>query len=184
MARCHFPTSILLRASCVRTGSLLRVTTRPVSCGHRYAIARDSFWKFHFQCATWETKHESEEVAGSNPVVLDVHAPRMQLQHLVVKVTRRCGRLDESVEVADVLPSPLDDAEWSSLPGRRQPNRWSAPTRLIRGEIGPYNELMMDANQKWGVIEAIERTKELAELDPWWMEEPLLNNDVDVAMHR
>ena len=32
----------------------------------------------------------------------------------------------------------------------------------------------MDANQKWGVIEAIRRTKELAELDPWWMEEPTL----------
>ena len=117
---------------------------------HRHAIARDSFWKFRFQCATWETKHESEEVAGSNPVVLDVHAQRMQLQHLAVKVTRRCGRLDESVEVADVLQVPSMMRGWFSLPGRRQPNRWSAPARLIRGEIGPHNKLMMDAKPEVG----------------------------------
>lgn len=50
--------------------------------------------------------------------------------------------------------------------------------RLIREEIGPRNKLMMDANQKWGVIEAIQRTKELAELDPWWMEEPTSPDDI------
>src|SRR5207302_1113476 len=43
--------------------------------------------------------------------------------------------------------------------------------RLVRAEIGSGNKLMMDANQKWDVLEAIQRTKELAELDPWWMEE-------------
>jgi L-fuconate dehydratase len=37
---------------------------------------------------------------------------------------------------------------------------------------------MMDANQKWRVIEAIQRTKELAELDPWWMEEPTSPDDI------
>jgi L-fuconate dehydratase len=37
---------------------------------------------------------------------------------------------------------------------------------------------MMDANQKWGVIDAIQRTKELAELDPWWMEEPTSPDDI------
>lgn len=50
--------------------------------------------------------------------------------------------------------------------------------QLIRGEIGPNNKLMMDANQKWGVIEAIRRTKELAGLDPWWMEEPTSPDDI------
>jgi len=29
-----------------------------------------------------------------------------------------------------------------------------------------------------GVIEAIQRTKELAELDPWWMEEPTSPDDI------
>src|SRR5712675_2170713 len=50
--------------------------------------------------------------------------------------------------------------------------------RMMRAELGPHNKLMMDANQKWGVIEAIQRTKELAEVDPWWMEEPTSPDDI------
>ena len=49
---------------------------------------------------------------------------------------------------------------------------------LVRAEIGSGNKLMMDANQKWDVLEAIQRTKELAELDPWWMEEPTSPDDI------
>jgi L-fuconate dehydratase len=50
--------------------------------------------------------------------------------------------------------------------------------RLVREEIGWANKLMVDANQKWGVKEAIQRTRELAVLDPWWMEEPTSPDDV------
>jgi L-fuconate dehydratase len=50
--------------------------------------------------------------------------------------------------------------------------------RLVRSVIGSGNKLMMDANQKWDVLEAIQRTKELAELDPWWMEEPTSPDDI------
>ena len=50
--------------------------------------------------------------------------------------------------------------------------------RLVRDEIGPSNKLMADANQKWGVDEAILRIKELAELDLWWMEEPTSPDDI------
>ncbi|ADV82925.1 L-fuconate dehydratase [Terriglobus saanensis] len=50
--------------------------------------------------------------------------------------------------------------------------------RLVREEIGWTNKLMVDANQKWGVLEAIERTKQLAELQPWWMEEPTNPDDI------
>lgn len=50
--------------------------------------------------------------------------------------------------------------------------------RLIRSKIGPHNKLMMDANQKWDVEEAIERTRMLAEVDPWWMEEPTSPDDI------
>ena len=39
--------------------------------------------------------------------------------------------------------------------------------RLVREEIGRTNEMMVDANQRWGVDEAIRRTRALAELDPW-----------------
>ena len=49
---------------------------------------------------------------------------------------------------------------------------------LVRSEIGAEHKLMMDANQRWGVLEAIARTQELAEFAPWWMEEPTSPDDV------
>jgi L-fuconate dehydratase len=49
---------------------------------------------------------------------------------------------------------------------------------LVRVEIGGDTKLMMDANQRWGVKEAIDRTRELAEFDPWWMEEPTSPDDI------
>jgi L-fuconate dehydratase len=50
--------------------------------------------------------------------------------------------------------------------------------RIVREEIGWINKLMVDANQKWGVLEAIDRTSQLAELKPWWMEEPTNPDDI------
>jgi L-fuconate dehydratase len=50
--------------------------------------------------------------------------------------------------------------------------------RIVREEIGWTNRLMVDANQKWGVEEAIRRTLQLAELQPWWMEEPTSPDDI------
>ncbi len=49
---------------------------------------------------------------------------------------------------------------------------------LVREEIGSGNRLMLDANQKWGVNEAIARIRQLAPLDPWWMEEPTSPDDI------
>jgi L-fuconate dehydratase len=50
--------------------------------------------------------------------------------------------------------------------------------RIVREEIGPHNRLMVDANQKWGILEAIERTRALGSLEPWWMEEPTSPDDI------
>jgi L-fuconate dehydratase len=49
---------------------------------------------------------------------------------------------------------------------------------LVRREIGDEAKLMMDANQRWGVKEAICRTRELAKFAPWWMEEPTSPDDI------
>jgi L-fuconate dehydratase len=49
--------------------------------------------------------------------------------------------------------------------------------RIIREEIGPHCFLMMDANQRWDVPQAIEWMKELAEFDPLWIEEPTSPDD-------
>jgi L-fuconate dehydratase len=49
---------------------------------------------------------------------------------------------------------------------------------IVRGEIGPHNKLMMDANQRWDVGEAIAALKALSEFNPWWIEEPTSPDDV------
>jgi L-fuconate dehydratase len=49
---------------------------------------------------------------------------------------------------------------------------------IMREEIGWANRMMVDANQRWGVEEAIIRTQQLAELEPWWMEEPTSPDDI------
>lgn len=50
--------------------------------------------------------------------------------------------------------------------------------RLVREKIGLQNKLMMDANQKWEVEEAIRRTRQLNEVSMWWMEEPTSPDDI------
>src|SRR3972149_4764602 len=49
---------------------------------------------------------------------------------------------------------------------------------IIREEIGYDMKLMMDANQKWDVEEAIHNVKRLAEFQPWWIEEPTSPDDI------
>ena len=49
---------------------------------------------------------------------------------------------------------------------------------IIREEIGPDLRLMMDANQKWDVDEAISNMAQLAQFDPWWIEEPTSPDDI------
>ncbi len=50
--------------------------------------------------------------------------------------------------------------------------------RLVREEVGPQALLMLDANQAWGVGQAIEWMRALAEVQPWWIEEPTSPDDV------
>jgi len=49
---------------------------------------------------------------------------------------------------------------------------------LVRECIGPERELMMDANQKWSVPEAMAWMEALAEFRPLWIEEPTSPDDV------
>ena len=50
--------------------------------------------------------------------------------------------------------------------------------RILREAIGPDRRLMLDANQVWGVDEAISAVRALAEVNPWWIEEPTSPDDV------
>jgi L-fuconate dehydratase len=49
---------------------------------------------------------------------------------------------------------------------------------IIREEIGDDIKLMMDANQKWDVQEAIRSMEKLARFNPWWIEEPTSPDDI------
>lgn len=49
---------------------------------------------------------------------------------------------------------------------------------IIREEIGEDLKLMMDANQKWDVDEAIDNMEALKEFNPWWIEEPTSPDDI------
>lgn len=49
---------------------------------------------------------------------------------------------------------------------------------IIREAIGPDIKLMMDANQKWEINEAITNMEQLAQFNPWWIEEPTSPDDI------
>jgi L-fuconate dehydratase len=49
---------------------------------------------------------------------------------------------------------------------------------VVRQEIGPDRELMMDANQVWGVDQALVAMSRLREFEPLWIEEPTSPDDV------
>jgi L-fuconate dehydratase len=49
---------------------------------------------------------------------------------------------------------------------------------LVRAEIGPERVLMVDANQRWDVPQAIEWVRALAPSRPLWIEEPTSPDDV------
>ena len=49
--------------------------------------------------------------------------------------------------------------------------------RAVRQAIGPYTPLMVDANQRWSVGEAISRIKAMEEFNLTWIEEPILADD-------
>ena len=50
--------------------------------------------------------------------------------------------------------------------------------RIIRDAIGPDRMLAVDANQRWDVPVAISWMRELAEFDPYWIEEPTSPDDI------
>ncbi|GAA0404551.1 enolase C-terminal domain-like protein [Micromonospora gifhornensis] len=49
---------------------------------------------------------------------------------------------------------------------------------IARQAVGPHVRIAVDANQVWGVPEAIEWMRELAVFDPYWIEEPTSPDDV------
>jgi L-fuconate dehydratase len=53
-----------------------------------------------------------------------------------------------------------------------------ARVAAVRDAVGPGVRLMLDANQKWSVPEAIRAGRALARFDPFWLEEPTHPDDL------
>jgi L-fuconate dehydratase len=49
---------------------------------------------------------------------------------------------------------------------------------LARNAVGPSVKIAVDANQRWGVSQAITAVKALAGLDPYWVEEPTSPDEI------
>jgi len=50
--------------------------------------------------------------------------------------------------------------------------------RIARQAVGPTTRIAVDANQIWGVRDAISWMRQLSEFDPYWIEEPTSPDDV------
>jgi L-fuconate dehydratase len=115
--------------------------------------------------------------------------------------SRRHGRAEREAEMLrDGFPAYTTSAGWLGYAEETLPQRASAAlaqgfthvkmkvgadpatdlrrARLLRQALGPETRLMLDANQAWGVEQAIAAMHELAEVDPWWIEEPTSPDDV------
>ncbi len=106
----------------------------------------------------------------------------------------------EATLLRDGFPAYTTSAGWLGYPEQTLPERARAAlaegfthlkvkvggdlesdlrrARIVRETIGPDNRLSLDANQAWGVQQAIEAINTLAEVDPWWIEEPTSPDDV------
>jgi L-fuconate dehydratase len=49
---------------------------------------------------------------------------------------------------------------------------------LARAAVGPSVRIAIDANQRWDVDDAVKWISQLAQFDPWWVEEPTSPDDV------
>ena len=62
--------------------------------------------------------------------------------------------------------------------GHDDPEQDVERVRAVREAIGPRARLMVDANQKWTAAEAAQRVRTLEPFDPFWIEEPVIADDV------
>ncbi len=128
----------------------------------------------------------------------DVLTPNDALAILRRNEATKAGR--EQLLLAEGFPAYTTSAGWLGYPEASLPERAREAladgfthlklkvgadlesdlrrARLVRGAIGPATRLSLDANQAWGVEQAIEAIRALSEVDPWWIEEPTSPDDV------
>jgi len=63
--------------------------------------------------------------------------------------------------------------------GRKDPNDDLQRIKLVRETIGPNVDLALDVNNGWSLITAIRMAKKLEQYDIYWLEEPILADEID-----
>jgi L-fuconate dehydratase len=130
--------------------------------------------------------------------IVDALPPSMALEMLEADAGRRTDRIAELKRVG--LPAYTTSAGWLGYDDEKVVRRTREAIadgythiklkvgrdleedirrcRLVRNEIGPERNLMVDANQVWSVPEAIEWMGHLAQFQPLWIEEPTSPDDI------
>jgi L-alanine-DL-glutamate epimerase-like enolase superfamily enzyme len=67
--------------------------------------------------------------------------------------------------------------------GRDDPQEDVERVATVRETIGPKVILLLDANQKWTAAEAVRRGEMLKRFSPFWLEEPILADDIPGHAH-
>ncbi len=102
------------------------------------------------------------------------------LRHGFPAYTTSAGWLGYSEES---LPGRVEDAKRQGFTHIKMkvgadPQTDLRRARILRSCMGPEMKLMVDANQVWGVEQAIQAMAALAEVEPLWIEEPTSPDDV------
>jgi L-fuconate dehydratase len=96
---------------------------------------------------------------------LTLEALHQGFSHFKMKVG---AGVESDLRRGKTIRSVIDDP--ANLPEGRKP---PSPGSIEGKNAGPTgNVLMVDANQVWDVPQAIEYVKKLAEIKPWFIEEP------------
>lgn len=62
--------------------------------------------------------------------------------------------------------------------GSDNPQRDIKRLFLLRESLGDSVKIMLDANQKWSLVEALSISEAIKDMDPYWIEEPLHADDI------
>ncbi len=63
--------------------------------------------------------------------------------------------------------------------GHRDPKIDLERVRMVRKAIGPDIDLMVDSNNAWSLMTAVDMAKRMEEYDIYWLEEPILADEID-----
>ncbi|XP_043229651.1 mitochondrial enolase superfamily member 1-like [Amphibalanus amphitrite] len=125
------------------------------------------------------TKEEALDMLTIDPDVQKEREETM-LKDGYPAYTTAAGWLGYKDEKIRVLCRQYLDAGWDEFKIKVGQDLADDRRRLqvVRETIGPERNLMVDANQRWDVPEAIYWMKELSEFRPLWIEEPTSPDDI------